>query len=928
MAQLATDKWLNKRYGVSCKEYPIYRTIKFSNVNKGPATGDIYYCISGHSTSSYVGQYNYTVTYKNPEFTWTNRIKYNNELYDVYKITSGKLELPVKWNPNTALKSGIEHLFMFGWPFFGTIYIKASIAEDYKAPYDDGSNSYYYINDKTNIRVNMTTIQLYGNPDIMVPNLGNINVALSTIKSSYSNSPAYGRDIYYNFGTTSTTKFGKSSSDVTLYYKCSIKLNSSTNSNLTSVYIYQDESSILNVYRGGISRNNYEFDASIGGDKIGKLQPSNDGDKGVVISNNNRNILSNNISSLESSFNCIDTSLASDISLTQDYFERKTYELRHVPIIGYSAASMSRGIISNFSGNNYRQSQYWAETAFSVSSVATMGGNIKIFPPTITGLDILLGNTTSLPFNQIMQFPYFNDLSYKPTTTQINNQLSKFIYYGKPSGYNSLHINNVLFSDYDFSSSICNDTNHTNDVGGFIPTLYRDTSRYVFKNALANHSNTFEGFTYGISRYMYSGSVGQSFAPFCVGYLSSYISPGLDITNKACSVEVDKDIDHSPEWLPDSNNISGTVVDGYLCDIYYSDYNKGVSNGEARTTITISGLQTFRCYIRAWAESASFDYVVISNLNEGCTRSSYKIKGVNSQTEWTLVEYENLNGETYTIEVLYTKDGSYNSNDDRGYLAIPRLQEQSLIDLSTTYLPYKTIDYLTKTDADKIYYHPTLYNTKLSVAYTNGYISKGITNANGYAAIPVVTIPSSIVPGATSITITSAHIKPTRINASSIRLSVTLPTKLGPFKLRNFAYHTTPSCNPFLTHDDISTTNIKKITDKITTQLGITGAITATQYIAYKNTSGSIKYGYAGILDIGRHYTATCSSTSGVITLNFVRVRTTATCTVSFATSTVSRGNSDGPVYFETLNLPELLVDSTCTRTTILTKDSKQLVAF
>ena len=344
MAQLATDKWLNKRYGVRCKEYPIYRTIKFSNVTNGPATCDIYYCISGHATLSYVGQTAYSFFYKNPVFTWTNRITYDNELYDVYKLTNyDSLEKPPSWNNNYTAKNSIEHLITFGWPLFGTIYIKASIAKDYKAPYDDGSNSYYYINDKTNIRVNMAS-PIMVKPNIMVPNLGNLNVALSTIKSSYSNNPSYGRDIFYNFGQISTTKFGSLSSDVTLNYKCSIKQINYTGSNLTAVYIYQDESSILNIEHGGIRRNNHEFDASVSGDRIGKLQPSNDGDKGVVISNNSDSIIGNNISALKPSFNCKDTSLTSNISLTQDYFERKIYELRHVPMIGYAAASSSKGI--------------------------------------------------------------------------------------------------------------------------------------------------------------------------------------------------------------------------------------------------------------------------------------------------------------------------------------------------------------------------------------------------------------------------------------------------------------------------------------------------------------------------------------------------------------------------------------------------------
>lgn len=790
MAQLATDKWLNKRYGVRCKEYPIYRTIKFSNVSNGPATSDIFYGITAGNTinnaQNNAGNVSYTVFYRNPVFTWTNRIAYNSVLYDVYKLTSySGTHVPPKWNNLTFTKNSIEQLFIKGWPYFGTIYIRSDIADSYKAPYDDGSESYYYINNKTNIGVNMFS-PVTNYPSIMVPNLGTLNVAVSGVRTSYANNPLYGRDIYYNFGTISTTKFA--TSDPTIYYKCTVKVSNISNSNLTAVYIYQDESSILNIERGGISRDNtYEFDASVSGDKIGKLQPLNDGDKGVVISNNSDSIIGNNISSLKTSFNCVDTSLTSNISLTQDYFERKIYELRHVPMIGYAAASSSKGIHGTLNGKGLGYSTYYPQTYLQLGYSATMGGNIKIFPPTLSGLDVLLGNKTSLNFNQIFQFPYFNNTTYKPTTAQINSQVSTYIPYDYTTG---LHINNVLFSTDNIAYYICNDPNHTNDLGGLIPTLSYGGS-YYYINALSGYTNTFEGFTYGMSRFSYNVSNGQSIAPFCIGYLSSYISPGLEINKLTPSVEVVEPTDHAPEWQEGSD----AVVDGYLCDIYYSDYSTGVSNGEARMKFTISGVKTFRCYIRAWAEDG-YDYVVISNLNNTCTRNSYKVKGVNSQTEWTTVEYENLDGGTYVIEVLFTKDGSVNRNDDKGYIAIPKLQDGAYIDLSSNYLPYKTIDYLTKADADKIYYHPTLYNTKLSTAYTNGYISKGITDANGYAAIPVVMVPSSICPNAASITTSSANINATRINASTIRLSVTLPTKLGPFKLRNFAYHTTASNNP------------------------------------------------------------------------------------------------------------------------------------
>ena len=41
---------------------------------------------------------------------------------------------------------------------------------------------------------------------------------------------------------------------------------------------------------------------------------------------------------------------------------------------------------------------------------------------------------------------------------------------------------------------------------------------------------------------------------------------------------------------------------------------------------------------------------------------------------FTLVEFTNIDGGTHTIQVMYRKDGSASSGDDRGYLLIPKNQ--------------------------------------------------------------------------------------------------------------------------------------------------------------------------------------------------------------------------------------------------------------
>lgn len=147
-------------------------------------------------------------------------------------------------------------------------------------------------------------------------------------------------------------------------------------------------------------------------------------------------------------------------------------------------------------------------------------------------------------------------------------------------------------------------------------------------------------------------------------------------------------VDLNSQWQTSTSygSISSTDAENY--DFYESFSNKGVNNGKAMMFITINGYTSFTFKVRNYSES-SFDFVVVNNLDDRSiptwrpnvgsgTASSgrvyYSNKGKSSSTTWYDVTFNNLDGGEHTITVTYGKDGSGNSNDDRGYVAIPKTQ--------------------------------------------------------------------------------------------------------------------------------------------------------------------------------------------------------------------------------------------------------------
>lgn len=124
---------------------------------------------------------------------------------------------------------------------------------------------------------------------------------------------------------------------------------------------------------------------------------------------------------------------------------------------------------------------------------------------------------------------------------------------------------------------------------------------------------------------------------------------------------------------------SGTEIDGNI--VYKSDagsYN--IDNGASRARISFAGYQKIVVQIRSYAES-SYDYTMAGNLDiAGYSRTTntntvkQHTQSKQSSTNYYAAIYENMDGENHFIEILYAKDSSANSNDDRGYFYIDTAQ--------------------------------------------------------------------------------------------------------------------------------------------------------------------------------------------------------------------------------------------------------------
>lgn len=132
-------------------------------------------------------------------------------------------------------------------------------------------------------------------------------------------------------------------------------------------------------------------------------------------------------------------------------------------------------------------------------------------------------------------------------------------------------------------------------------------------------------------------------------------------------------------------NPDSTLYDG----VYRSSSNYNVNSGVSTMYIDISGYSEFTLYIRSYAES-NYDYVMVSQLDQTITGSTTysdttlvkaHTRGIQTSgtiiSYYTEVKYTNIDGGSHRITILYRKDGSSHSFDDRGYVLILKNKESS-----------------------------------------------------------------------------------------------------------------------------------------------------------------------------------------------------------------------------------------------------------
>ena len=142
-------------------------------------------------------------------------------------------------------------------------------------------------------------------------------------------------------------------------------------------------------------------------------------------------------------------------------------------------------------------------------------------------------------------------------------------------------------------------------------------------------------------------------------------------------------IDLNNQWQKSTtvSNPDATEYDG----VYESFSNYNIANTAAIMKVTIDYYSNFKFYIRSYAES-NYDYVMVSQLDQTINNNtSYSNTTLvkahtrgNQQSgtalsNYTPVEFTNIDGGKHVITIVYRKDGSANNGTDKGYVLLPKM---------------------------------------------------------------------------------------------------------------------------------------------------------------------------------------------------------------------------------------------------------------
>ncbi len=163
-----------------------------------------------------------------------------------------------------------------------------------------------------------------------------------------------------------------------------------------------------------------------------------------------------------------------------------------------------------------------------------------------------------------------------------------------------------------------------------------------------------------------NASVGDKLTITATSTYNTSISASLTVSviNVAVSMTVDL---NNGQWVN-----SGTTIDGHT--VYKSDAGSyHVDNGKSTCTVTVKGYSLVTVYLRSYAES-SWDYAEVGPLDGTVDRhgssSVLSTSGKQSSTTYLSHTFTISDTNTHTFQVLYSKDSSGDSNDDRGYFYV------------------------------------------------------------------------------------------------------------------------------------------------------------------------------------------------------------------------------------------------------------------
>ena len=141
--------------------------------------------------------------------------------------------------------------------------------------------------------------------------------------------------------------------------------------------------------------------------------------------------------------------------------------------------------------------------------------------------------------------------------------------------------------------------------------------------------------------------------------------------------------------------------------VYRSASNYNVNSGVSIMKIEIENCENFTLYIRSFAETTC-DYVMVSQLDQtitgttSTTSSAVKAHTSGNQqsgtaiSNYTQVTYTGITSGKHTITVVYKKDSSVNSNDDRGYVLIGKQSGMTITEVNphvqygSLYIPWSS----------------------------------------------------------------------------------------------------------------------------------------------------------------------------------------------------------------------------------------------